>query len=240
MIYRTFLERTSAECLIVPNISIREGCLIDRVQGTGTGLRNDFYSQIIASAVNLGRKYHFDEEHGRHVAKLSLLLFDALEKEHGMTAHERMILEVAAILHDIGVFIRGPGHNRHGQYIIANSEIFGLKREEVDIAGNIVRYHRDIPPSPADIDYIALQREERIHVLKMAALLRVADALDRGHSQHIKNIKIEKKTETLIIHTGETPDAASPLAVDRSLESLGLRDKADLFEDVFGYRVILN
>jgi exopolyphosphatase/guanosine-5'-triphosphate,3'-diphosphate pyrophosphatase len=244
MIYRTFLERTAAEELIVPNVSVREGYLLDFISGAGAGTRGDFYSQIIASAINLGRKYRFDEEHGRHVAKLCLALFDALAKEHGMAARERIMLEVAATLHDIGMFIRGPGHNRHGQYIIAHSEIFGLRSGEMDIIGNVVRYHRDVPPSSADIDYIALQREERICVLKMAALLRVADALDRGHSQRVNGINIEKKTETLIIHTGEAPDVSrgtvSPPAIDRSLEELGLRDKADLFEDVFGYRVILN
>jgi exopolyphosphatase/guanosine-5'-triphosphate,3'-diphosphate pyrophosphatase len=231
LIYRTFLERTAAKELIVPNISVREGYLIDLVSGVDNELRNDFYSQITASAVNLGRKYRFDEEHSRHVARLCLALFDALEKEHGMTRHERMMLETAAILHDIGMFIRGSGHHRHGQYIVANSEIFGLKKEELDIIGNVIRYHRDSPPSPADIEYLALQREERILVLKMASLLRVADALDRGHSQRINNISVEKKTETLVIRTGES--------LDLSLEEIGMRDKADLFEEVFGYKVIL-
>jgi exopolyphosphatase/guanosine-5'-triphosphate,3'-diphosphate pyrophosphatase len=129
------------------------------------------------------------------------------------------------------MFIRSSGHHRHGQYIVANSEIFGLKKEELDIIGNVIRYHRDSPPSHADIEYLALQREERILVLKMASLLRVADALDRGHSQRIKNINVEKKTETLVISTGES--------FDLSLEEIGMRDKADLFEEVFGYKVIL-
>ncbi|MDR2050115.1 MAG: HD domain-containing protein [Treponema sp.] len=231
LIYRTFLERTAAEELIVPNISVREGYLIDLVSGVDNELRNDFYSQITASAVNLGRKYRFDEEHSRHVARLCLSLFDALEKEHGMTRHERMMLETASLLHDIGMFIRSSGHHRHGQYIVANSEIFGLKKEELDIIGNVIRYHRDSPPSQADIEYLALQREERILVLKMASLLRVADALDRGHSQRIKNITVEKKTETLVIRTGES--------FDLSLEEIGMKDKSDLFEEVFGYKVIL-
>lgn len=240
LIYRTFLERTAVEAMLVPNVSVREGCLIDLANGTNDALQQDFYSQIIASAVNLGRKYRFDEEHSRHVAQLCLVLFDALIKEHGMDGRERMILEVAALLHDIGMFIRGSGHNRHGQYIIANSEIFGLRRDELDIIGNVVRCHRDAPPSQADIEYIALQREERIQVLKLASLLRIADALDRGHSQRIKTISVEKKTETLIIRTGKSLDASSFDVSDLSLEELGIKDKADLFEDVFGYTVILN
>jgi exopolyphosphatase/guanosine-5'-triphosphate,3'-diphosphate pyrophosphatase len=251
LIYRAFLERTAAEELIVPNISVREGYLIDRAAGVDAALEEDFYSQIIASAVNLGRKYRFDEAHNRHVAALCLVLFDALAKEHGMSGRQRMMLEVAATLHDIGMFIRGSGHHKHGQYIIVNSEIFGLRREELDIIGAVVSCHRDIilpgGGNGADIGY--LPRGDRVLVFKMAALLRVADALDRSHSQRIKNISVEKKTGTLIIHSddqaaaGQEETAQTQTQVqtmDRSLEELSLREKADLFEDVFGCKVILN
>jgi exopolyphosphatase/guanosine-5'-triphosphate,3'-diphosphate pyrophosphatase len=231
LLYRTFLERLAAEELVVPDVSVREGYLIDLGRGIDTDLTEDFYSQIIASAVSLGRKYRFDEAHNRHVAALSLVLFDALAKEHGMKAHERMILETAGLLHDIGMFIRGSGHQRHGQYIVVHSEIFGLRQEELDLIGNVIRYHREELPSPTDIDYIALQREERVIVLKMVSLLRIADALDRGHSQRIKNITVEKQQETLILHSGES--------YDLSLEQVGLAEKSNLFQDVFGYKIVL-
>jgi exopolyphosphatase/guanosine-5'-triphosphate,3'-diphosphate pyrophosphatase len=148
-----------------------------------------------------------------------------------MSRRERMMLETAAILHDIGMYIKGSGHHRHGQYIVANSEIFGLHREELDIIANVIRYHRGDPPSPGDIEYITLQREERILVLKMASILRVADALDRGHTQQIKNITVERRSQTLMIHAEGVHDL--------SLERIGIEQKADLFQDVFGYKVIL-
>jgi exopolyphosphatase/guanosine-5'-triphosphate,3'-diphosphate pyrophosphatase len=232
LVYKLFLERTSAAQLIVPLISIREGLLIDLTQGIDSYLQEEFFSQIIASAVNLGRKYHYDEPHNRHVADLCMVLFDALSREHGMKRRERMMLEVAALLHDIGMFVRASGHQLHGQYIVANSEIFGLHREEIDIISNVIRYHRGDLPSPTDIDYIALEREGRILVLKMASILRVADALDRGHSQQIKKISVERKSETVVLHTGDNRDL--------SLELMGLEEKAGLFQDVFGYKVILS
>jgi exopolyphosphatase/guanosine-5'-triphosphate,3'-diphosphate pyrophosphatase len=216
----------------VPLVSIREGFLIDIALGVDSELQEEFFSQITASAVNLGRKYHFDEDHSRHVAKLCMTLFDALVREHGMNLRERMMLETAAILHDIGMFIKGSGHHIHGQYIVANSEIFGLRKDELDIIANVIRYHRLDPPSVSDIEYITLQREERILVLKMASILRVADALDRGHSQGVKNISVERRTETLLLRTEGVHD--------HSLELIGLEQKADLFQDVFGYKVILN
>jgi exopolyphosphatase/guanosine-5'-triphosphate,3'-diphosphate pyrophosphatase len=232
LVYKLFLAQTDAAEVVVPLVSIREGFLLDLALGFDTELQEEFFSQIIASAVNLGRRYRFDEEHGRHVASLCMILFDALLREHGMSRRERMMLEIAAILHDIGMFIRGSAHQKHGQYIVANSEIFGLRRDELDIIANVICYHRGGPPSASDIEYIALQREDRILVLKMVSILRVADALDRGHSQRIKNIRVERKGETLILHTEGGQDL--------SLELVGMEEKGGLFQDVFGYRVLLD
>ncbi|MDR0497080.1 MAG: HD domain-containing protein [Treponema sp.] len=232
LVNKLLLDRTGAAQVVVPRVTIREGFLIDLAQGVDPTLQEEFFSQIFASAVNLGRKYHIDEPHCRHVASLCVTLFDALVREHGMSRRERMMLEVAAMVHEIGMFIQASGHNLHGQYIIANSDIFGLKREELDIIGNVIRYHRGAPPASTDIDYIALQREERILVLKMVSILRVADSLDRGHSRQVKLKSVEKKSETVVLHTEG--------AGDISLELMGLDEKGGLFQDVFGYKIVVN
>ena len=231
LVYMLLLERTGAAHVVVPMVSIREGVLIDLVGGVDPVLQGEFFSQILASAVNLGRKYHIDEPHCRHVAKLCMTIFDALILEHGMNQRERMMLEVAAMVHEIGMFIRASGHNLHGQYIISNSDIFGLQRGELDVIGNVLRYHRGDAPSPTDFQYIALQREERILVLKMVSILRVADALDRGHSQRITRIGVEKKSEAIVLHTEGN--------LDLSLELMGLDEKGGLFQDVFGYKIVI-
>jgi exopolyphosphatase/guanosine-5'-triphosphate,3'-diphosphate pyrophosphatase len=143
-----------------------------------------------------------------------------------------MMLETAAILHDVGMYIKGADHHRHGQYIVANSEIFGLRSDELAVISNVIRYHRGEPPSQEEVAYISLQREERILVLKMASILRVADALDRGHTQRIKELSLERKGDAMLIHTGG--------AQDLSLEHIGIEQKADMFQDVFGCKVILD
>jgi exopolyphosphatase/guanosine-5'-triphosphate,3'-diphosphate pyrophosphatase len=215
---KLFLEQTGAAQVVVPLLSIREGYLIDLVSGVDSDLQEEFFSQIIASAVSLGRRFHYYEAHSRHVASLCMTLFDALVKEHGMNRRQRMMLETAAILHDIGTFIKGSGHNKHGQYIVSNSEIFGLHRDELDIVANVIRYHRGDLPSESDIEYISLQRGERILVLKMASILRVADALDRGHSQQIKTVTVERRAGTVSLH--------AKVVHDMSLELMGIEDKA--------------
>jgi len=232
MVLKLFLERTGAANVAVPLVSIRDGYLIDLATGVDSSLQDEFFSQIIASAVNLGRKFHFDEAHGLNVAHHSMTIFDALLKEHGMNRRHRIMLETAAILHDVGTYIKASGHQKHGQYIVANSEIFGLHSEELLIIANVINYHRGDPPSNSDIEYIKLQSEERILVLKMAAILRIADALDRGHSQYIKKFNVERRHETIVLHVDGT--------YDLSLELIGLEEKGGMFQDVFGYKVILS
>ncbi|MDR3303683.1 MAG: HD domain-containing protein [Treponema sp.] len=227
LVYREFLEQTAAARIVVPDVTIREGLLIDLALGVDQALHDEFCSQIIASAANLGKKYHYDEAHSRAVANLALMLFDALVHEHGMGARERRLLEVAAMLHDIGKFIGVAGHHKHGAYIVAHSEVFGLQREELNLIAGVIRYHR----GEASIAYHEFHRSERVLVLKLVSMLRVADALDCGHSLQIKQMVIERKPESIVLHTRDNHDL--------SLERRGLEEKADLFQDVFGYKVVL-
>ncbi len=232
-----FLERTDAETVVVPNVSIREGVLLSMSRGPDVEIEAEMRRQIIASAASLGRKFRYDEAHARHVADLSLGLFDGLMREHGLGARERLLLEAAGLLHDIGTYIRASGHHKHGEYIVANSEIFGLNRGDLTIVANVVRYHRKSAPSSMHLNYISLPREDRTVVMKLAAILRVADALDRGHNQRIGSLSIERREDRLAIRTegaaGEGP------AIDLSLERLSLAEKSDMFEDVFGLEPIL-
>ena len=232
LVLKLFIERTGAANVAVPQITIRDGYLVDLASGVDSTLQDDFFSQIVASAVNLGRKFHFDEAHSRHVAHHCMTIFDGLAKEHGMNRRHRIMLETAAILHDVGTYIKTSGHQKHGQYIVANSEIFGLHQDELGIIANVISYHRGDPPSQSDIEYITLQREERILVLKMASILRIADALDRGHSQQIKKITVERRLETVVLRVDK--------AYDLSLELMGIEEKGGVFQDVFGYKVILS
>lgn len=236
-IERLFLERTGAERVVVPSVSIREGLLLTTARGPDPEHEEEMRRQIAASASSLGRKFRFDEAHANQVTRLALALFDALTVEHGLGRRERILLEAAALLHDVGTYIRTSGHHKHSEYIILNSEIFGLNRSELTIVANVARYHRKQPPSNAHVNYVALPREERIVVLKLAAILRVADALDRGHDQRVGDAVFERHEDRLVI-TADTSGRTGP--VDLSLERLSLAEKGDMFEDVFGLEPILS
>ncbi len=229
--YQLFLELTSADTIVVPYLSIREGVIISGLAGPDHLVREEFCMQVAASALNLGKRYHLDEDHSAYVTRVALKLFDVLQAELGLDRHARLLLEIAGILHDIGSFIRPVDHHVHSQYIVAHSDIFGMNKDDINILSNVVRYHRSELPSQAHQSYVALPRADRTMVLKLSALLRVADALDRGHSQHINDFDIDLDQDTLFLRARGTHDV--------SLERLALEEKADLFEDIFGYKIIL-
>lgn len=231
MIVSLFLERTGAEELIVPGVSIREGVLLAEAGGQSAEIAAELHNQVLASTLNLGRRYHIDEKHVQWVSATALFLFDRLQDSHGLGQRERLLLEVASLLHDIGSFIRPNSHHKHSEYIVKNSEIFGLQRDELIIIANIVRYHRKSGPMPSHISYMSLVREDRVLVLKLAAILRVADALDKSHTQRLRVLDIESRGDNLVLH--------SDAEYDLSLERMSLKNKGDLFEDVFGQRVLV-
>ena len=229
--YYFLLDDTAAEEIVVPRVSFSEGLLVEMGPGVDAEIQSRFLTQVRASALSLGKKFHFDADHARHVAFLALSIFDQMLKDHNLDPHAKVLLEVAAILHDIGTYIKPSGHHKHGQYLVENSELFGLSPSDVAIVGNVVRYHRKSAPMPSHPSYMALPRESRLVVLKLASILRVADALDRGHAQRILKLELEKGDEELKFKTVSTGDVAA--------ERFSLADKADLFEEVFGLKPIL-
>jgi exopolyphosphatase/guanosine-5'-triphosphate,3'-diphosphate pyrophosphatase len=229
--YKIFLHLTKATVVLVPVTNIREGAVIAKINLPNTVLQDEFSAQIIASAKRLSHKYHADEKHSEHVAMLSLLLFDELKTDLGLENQSRILLEVAALLHDIGMFIRAHDHQVHSSYIIHNSEIFGIARDEMRIVARIALFHRGARPMRDDSEFAALPRADRILILKLTAILRIADALDRGHTQRIKEFSLDFRGDSLVINCGGKHDIA--------LEKIAVAEKADVFEAVFGYKVTL-
>lgn len=223
LIYKYFMEATSADKLLVPDVSLREGVVLSFALDTSRAVERHFYSQVIESAVSLGRKFRFDEMHGMQVARTALELFDQLLEEHGLDSHARLLLEAAAILHDIGNYINTVQHHRHGQYIISNSEMFGFSRNDSRIMSHVVRFHRKTSTAANYPGFAALGREERILVLKLAAMLRLADGLGRVRSQNLPVLKLEKSEDEIILH----------------IRNEGIELRGEMFEEVFGYRVRL-
>lgn len=217
------------ESIYITNVNLRDG-LLKEMASRGV-LTESFSKQIVRSAVDLGRKFNFDEPHCMHVAHLCRLLFRELQPEHGLEARYEMILYIAAVLHEIGLFVSAASHHKHTLYLINNSELFGLTKKDVRLVALVARYHRRASPKPTHQAYAMLDRESRVAVSKLAAILRVADSLERSHSQRINNIRCEREDGRLVISV--------PQVDDLSLEQLALKQKGALFEETFGLKVLL-
>lgn len=229
LIYWIFIHLTKAKTILVAQTNIRYGLLISETTKHGDTLQKEFDSQVTASALSLLHKYHSDERHAEYVRQTSLQLFDLLSKEIAFGERSRLLLEVAAILHDIGNFIRVEKHNLHSEYIIKNSEIFGISKSEKTIVAEIAKYHRGAALPQDDEYFVMLPRVDRMTILKLTSILRVADALDRGHLQGMTNLEMSLQKDTLLLQTSQQGTA---------LEKMALAEKADMFETVFGYKLI--
>jgi exopolyphosphatase/guanosine-5'-triphosphate,3'-diphosphate pyrophosphatase len=227
--YRELLVETSAERITVPDASLRNGLLFDLVRSDQPQGIEDLRKQVLSSAAALGERYRYDATHARNVADLSVRLFDELRSEHGLTDRHRLLLEVAALLHDIGNYVNIRGHHKHSQYLIAASEIFGLSQDEMLLVSNVARYHRRAVPSKAHVPYMALDREARVAVNKLSAILRLANALDADHLQKIKDVHV--------VPEGDDWGLEVEGAGDLTMERLASLARADYLTEVFGRKV---
>lgn len=231
LIYNIFLHLTKAEKILVPETDIRQGFLLSKFSNQNEVLMNEFNMQVVASAKNLLRKYHGDEVHAECVRMIALKIYDTLKNEIALDEHARLLLETASILHDIGMFIRNDNHNLHSWYIIKNSEIFGLSKTDNTIVAEIAKYHRGNLMPQDDESFLMMPRSSRMTILKLTAVLRIADALDRGHIQQFSDFTIKVLQNSIEIHTKKSKNPV--------LERIALSEKAQIFEAVFGYKVIL-
>ncbi len=152
--------------------------------------------------------------HVQHVARLAVHLFDELEDLHGLSDHDRLVLEAAACLHDIGWSTSpdGSGHHRESARIIREHGWQHFNRESVEIIALVARYHRKSPPDLEHEEFAALSPAERLRVQQLAALLRIADGLDRGHLQHISHLSAEILPGRIVIHLSSDHPASREIA----------------------------
>ncbi|WP_437955175.1 Ppx/GppA phosphatase family protein [Sorangium sp. So ce119] len=225
------IARAFAQPLIVaPGVGLKEGVLVDLAHAHFLG--PDFRGETAAvsdACTRLGRRYHFDEQHGALVARLAERLFDDLAPRHRLDQRDRILLRAAALLHDVGDFVRYEGHHKHSYYIIIHSDLMGLTPEERAIVANIARYHRKSPPSMDHDNFRALSRDARAKVKAMAAILRVADALDREHRAKVTEVSGRIDGDTLVLEVQGVED--------RALEEWTVVAKAGMLRDAFGLEV---
>ncbi|MDR0993359.1 MAG: HD domain-containing protein [Verrucomicrobiota bacterium] len=185
-----------------------------------------FEEQVLYSARNMAVKFDVDENHSRNVESAAAALFDVLQSDHMLKSHDRLLLRCAAMLHDVGMFLSNRAHHKHSMYLIQNSDLFGLTRHDMRIVAIVSRYHRKAVPNPSHPEFALLPLEDRMTVVKQAALLRVADALSRTHRDVPPELEFRREANRFVILMHGVDDL--------TMERLVLRERGNLFADVFG------
>lgn len=222
-----------ARGLYAANVGLKDGVLaemVDRFRNSWDTTLEE--GEILKAATALGHKYQFHVGHAQQVRYLAELLFDRLQPLHQLARESRMLLRVAATLHEIGGYINSSAHHKHSYYLISNSEVVGLHPQQLELIANIARYHRKaFPNEQKHAHFQAFSYADKERVTKLAAILRIADALDHQHKSVVQGVKVNIRDDAIEIDA-QSLDACL-------LENWHLQEKGRLFTHTFGLAVRL-
>jgi len=205
----TIVRQLGAADVTLCDLSLREGLILDYIARHRKEIAQaDRYPDVRRrSVIELAERCNYWREHAFQVAKLAMMLFDQTRMVHGLTDHEREWLEYAAILHDIGVHISYERHHKHSYYLIKNGDLRGFDPEEVETIALIARYHRQAPPKRSHEHYADFKRKRRRVIRSLAAMLRLAESLDRSHSQPVSSLELHDRGEDGLLQLRAAGDA---------------------------------
>jgi exopolyphosphatase/guanosine-5'-triphosphate,3'-diphosphate pyrophosphatase len=220
--------------MTVSEYALREGIILDSIEKMHSNRRVDHLHNIRSNSVyHIAENFQYEANHAKQVASLALQIFDQTIKLHECGEEEREYLEAAAIMHEIGLFISHAQHHRHSYYLIRNSELLGFTEREKEIIANIARYHRKSHPKLKHEGFRLLSNDEQRIVVKLAAILRVADGLDRSHRSLLKSVHITVKGKSMTLRLHRKSKA------NIDMELWGVDRKKQLFEETFDKQLSL-
>ncbi|MBE5902749.1 MAG: phosphatase [Pseudobutyrivibrio sp.] len=231
MLYKALAETLNPEMVFAPGVSVGEGMMYNHsYQKKWLVSKHDFDNDIITAAWSIAKRYGSYQPHLKALYRLSGEIFDAMKKYHGLTKRHRVLMECIAILHDCGKYISLAEASSCSYTIIMASEILGLTHKERELIASTVEFNRK-PVEPYDNMSDRFTQDEYLTILKLLAVLKVANALDRSHKQKIKNVSMKVKDNELVINI----EANSSLALEKGL----FTKNASYFQEIFGIKPVL-
>ena len=241
IIYKKVMEMTGAEKIWIPGIRLCDGIAAEYASDNKLiKLKHNFDTDIISTSREMAVRYRCKTVHSEQVELYALKIFDTMKRYHGMGGRERLLLQIAVIVHACGKFISVRNANECSYNIIMSTEIIGLSHLEREIIANVLRYSvRDFDYNQvrveANLDNISGSygnlKDVTILIAKLTAILRLADSMDRSHRQTLKDCKMEVKEGKLLVRTTYPGDL--------TLDSISFEQKASFFEEIFGIRPVL-
>ena len=189
-VFRRALEMFGQRALYYSAAGVRDGIVAD-LAARGVGRELSQLSREQRSIVEgMAKRYGVALPHARHVAFLGHRLFEILRPVHQLAPAAGKLLEAAAYLHDVGHFVNDTGHHKHSEYLVANSGMPGFTTRERRIIAALCRFHRKAMPNAAHPQFQLLDADSKRLVVNLVPLLRIADSLDRGHEQKVRDVGI--------------------------------------------------
>ena len=233
LVLATAARQLGISRLVTPGVGIREAVLLElaetaREQQQQAEGAHD--KALLTAARTFANRVDHDTTHGEHVRQLARALFHQLRDVHGVPEDKGVLLEVAALLHDVGEVVNPRGHHKHSEYMIRWARLPGLDDTAREIVALLARTHRkDARLAKQVIAESALPKELRVQVRRMSALLRIADSLDTDHRSRVEQVVCTRMGDAivldLVVRDGPARDDAR------------LVRKADLFAEELGHAV---
>ncbi len=209
---------------------VRDGLLLTMVESSQTSSHPLTPTERQEAVERFADRCGTDLPHARQVAWMASKLLEELaaqlEPSLGLRLTDKPLIEAAAVLSNVGYLVNYDGHHKHSYHLIINSDLPGFERDDLRVIANVARYHRGSRPKQKHKPFAALGVEDQERVAKLAAILRVALALDRTHQQQVNDVSVKVTKSTVAITIRATGDA--------EVDLWAARRKVDLFERVFG------
>ena len=231
VLIKCILDATKAENIWAPGITLCDGIAYEYADKKNyIKSPHDFEQDIIACSQNISKRYLGSKSRRETLQKIALTIFDSTTELHGLTKRDRLLLNIATMLHDCGKYISLVYLGDCCYNIIMSTEIIGLSHIERAIVANVVRFnHEDFEYyNGGSGHYQGFSREDYLRMTKLTAIIRVANGLDRTHKQKFKDVKVILKNKKMIINVDTMADT--------TLEKGMFNNRASFFEEVFGVK----
>lgn len=233
VLYKEFIDCIGADLMWVPGTILADGIAYDygeknKIIKTAHNFEND----ILVAAQNIGKRYNCSKAHIQAVTKNALAIFDGTKKIHGLGSRERLLLQIAILLHDCGKYISMRNVSDCSYNIIMSTEIIGLSSMEREVIANVVRFNNKHFDYYAELGkHTDIDKEHYLLIAKLTAILRVANALDRSHLQKIEGIRAMVRGREVVI----TLESRKDLLLENGM----IEKELDFFEEVFSIHPII-
>lgn len=229
IVLELIMDKLEIDHLRACDVALREG-IVEKVLDSQRDRPARGGGSVRRSSVTaLAQRSAVDRTHASQVARLALRIFDQTQSLHMLRIGERELLEYAALLHEVGTHVSYQSHHKHSYYLISHAGLRGFTADQVAVVANVARYYRKAPPAVEDHNFAELSRTQKLVVQKLVAILRIADALDRGRRGAIRDVRVVVSDDEVTVELRPRDDAEVEIATAER--------RAKYFEKVFDREV---